>query len=351
MLAEGIPQSLINGFQGTYAYKITVNAGGGFFTDTKMRLCFGGVIPVSGMAMGVSDDTEVFRTQIGLDSTFVTLCSFNDLGWVEINSCSAGTENYLRLNSKWGEDIDTYIYYWIGTDQPINTLGYTLMDTYIDDFGSIAVTPYAVNGGNTRNLNLTVFLEGLYESNGMMHKAMNGMFPKFELDTADHVTVELHDQANYSTVVYSATDVGLRTNGQATMQVPLTLNGNYYITIKHWRTLETVSSVPVSFAGVGDIGYNFHTSAAQAYGNNMKNLAGTYVFYSGDVTSFGINYPSPALQDGLIDIDDLYYIYGSNLNGNIGYHVSDLDGNGIVDIDDVYLVFFNNLNGIVKATL
>ncbi|MCX6279694.1 MAG: hypothetical protein NT004_16590, partial [Bacteroidetes bacterium] len=144
MLADGISQSLISDFQGTYAYKITVNAGGGYYTDTKMRLCLNGVTPISGIAKGISDDTEVNRTQIGLDPGFTDMCSFNELGWVGVDTCTGGNPLYMRLNSKWGSNIDTYIYYWVGTNQPIDALGYSLLDNFPDDFGSITVSAYSV---------------------------------------------------------------------------------------------------------------------------------------------------------------------------------------------------------------
>ncbi len=201
-----------------------------------------------------------------------------------------------------------------------------------------------------RKLNLVLFLEGLYSSNGLMNKVMNGGFPKWGADTAERITVELHSSAVYSNIVFSDTNVFLLTNGQAFVELPISISGSYYVTVKNWKTMETVSNQPLSFSGTADLNYHFHTSASQAYGNNMKNINGTWVLYTGDIASDLTIYPTNPIQDGLIDINDVYYIFSSNLNGDIGYHVSDLDGNGTVDIDDVYLVYINNNAGVIKVT-
>ncbi len=55
-----------------------------------------------------------------------------------------------------------------------------------------------------KTLNLTsVLLEGLYSSGGNMRQAWNELGPLWPAGVADHIKVELHSAANYSTIVYT----------------------------------------------------------------------------------------------------------------------------------------------------
>ena len=52
------------------------------------------------------------------------------------------------------------------------------------------------------------------------------------------------------------------------------------------------------------------------------------------------------MQDDVIDISDVYYVFSAYLNGDIGYKLSDINGDGVVDLSDVYIVFDNYLLGV-----
>jgi hypothetical protein len=218
----------------------------------------------------------------------------------------------------------------------------SLPDMGINQFGIV-----------TRMITLTAFLEGLYAGSNTMNTAMdyNGtsFVPKWGASIADHVTVELHSSSGYATVVTSMANVPLSTGGTVTFNLPAIYNGNYYVTILHRNSLATVSAVPVAF-NTATPQYDFSTSAAQAYGSNLKNVGGVYCIYTGDVSSSGYPYPGTAVQDGVVDINDLYYIYPSYLNGDLGYLPGDLNGDGVVDITDVYLGYANYLLGVYEIT-
>ncbi len=137
----------VNGtLTGTYAYKVVINGGGGYYTHTDMMTCFGGVTPIAGYAKGESDDGDLYRTQIGTDPTMQNLFQFNNLGWVDVTDYIGSDELFYILDSKWGTNIDTWIYFWFATNQPIDEFGYGLLDEYNDDFGSITVEEYEVSG-------------------------------------------------------------------------------------------------------------------------------------------------------------------------------------------------------------
>ncbi len=230
------------------------------------------------------------------------------------------------------------------------TIGEPIISTHDISTVGILTQGFQQTSRTTRNLNLVLFLEGLYISDMTMRKVTNGLNPIWLGDTAERITVELHNPVNYSDILHSDSNVFLMTNGNASMEFPGTLNGSYYITVKNWHTLETVSKNPVSFAGGANVAYEFYSDTTKAYGNNLKKIGGKYVMFTGDVSNNASIYPNLPVQDGIIDIDDIYYVFASIQNGDLGFRVTDLNGDGMVDFEDIYLAYFNNLAGIIKAT-
>jgi hypothetical protein len=194
----------------------------------------------------------------------------------------------------------------------------------------------SITGSAGKVLNLTAFLQGLYIGPGTMMQANDEFGPHFAPPTADQITVELHNAANYGTIVYSAPAVNLSTSGIASTIVPIAYNGSYYITIRHRNSIETTSANPVSFAG-GSISYNFSTVASQAYGSNQMGIGGTFMIYSGDVN-----------QDGFVDTGDITPIDNDAANFAAGYLVTDVNGDGIADTADMTIVD-NNAAAYVGA--
>jgi len=190
-----------------------------------------------------------------------------------------------------------------------------------------------------KTLNLSVFLEGLYDNGGLMRKAQDENGDHFTGTIADQITVELHNTTNYATVEYSAGLVDLHTNGAATVSIPSAWSGSYYLTIKHRNSIEITSSLPVDFSG-STITYDFASDPANTYGDNLKLMGeGVYGIYVGDVN-----------QDGIIDLDDLVSMDPDIIIGNIGYLPSDLNGDGIIDLDDLVKGDPNFIVGIAVAT-
>lgn len=187
-------------------------------------------------------------------------------------------------------------------------------------------------------LNLTLYLEGLFNGAGL-NKTQNTTGNQFPDLVADKINIELHNPLNYPTIAYSAANVSLSTTGQASINIPESTSGSYYVTVKHRNSLETVSAQPVNFSG-GTKAYNFTNSAIQAYGNNLKLLAsGIYGIYAGDANA-----------DGLINATDVNLISTSATNFNIGYLTNDLNGDGIVDALDLIVVDNNAANFKMKIT-
>jgi hypothetical protein len=149
----------------------------------------------------------------------------------------------------------------------------------------------------------------------------------------------LHSSGNYASIVYTAADVPLSTNGTATIStIPVEYNGSYYITIKHRNSLETTTSVVASFAG-STINQSFGAKA-NVYGNNLgASLDGHFLIYGGDVN-----------QDGIVDTGDMNDVDNGSTAILFGYNAADANGDGIVDTSDMNIVD-NNSTAIVLIRL
>ncbi len=216
-----------------------------------------------------------------------------------------------------------------------NTASDLLTANALSTFGTF--TGYQVLPNN--NASLTLLLEGLYNSGGVMRKAQNASGDQFPGTTADRVTIELHNAASYATIAYSIPNVNLSTSGALSATFPGFLSGSYYVTVKHRNSLETTSAVPLTVSG-GAITYNFTDAAAKAYGNNMKLMTGGYwAIYGADIT-----------QDRIVDGSDMAVVDNSSTAAISGYVVEDATGDGIVDGSDMAIVD-NNSTAAAHAIL
>jgi hypothetical protein len=189
----------------------------------------------------------------------------------------------------------------------------------------------------TKTLSLSsVLLQGLYNGGGLMRQAYDDLGPHWPSGVADHITVELHSAANYATVIYTASNVVLNTNGTATVFVPSGNNGSYYITIKHRNSIETTTATPVSFAG-SIITQSFVTQSNVYGGNLVVSSDGYFLIYGGDVN-----------QDGSVDTGDFTPVANDVSTYIRGYLATDIDGNGSVDTGD-YLIMVNNNANYVRT--
>lgn len=157
-------------------------------------------------------------------------------------------------------------------------------------------------------------------------------------NTADIISVELHDPGNYPAIVYSASAINLSNTGLATLDVPSLYSGSYYIAVRHRNSITTLSSIPVSLASA-TTNYNFTSQVSQAYGNNLRNIGGIYVFYAGDIN-----------QDGIIDLGDLIPVGNKASQAGSGYIPEDITGDGLVDLSDLIMVGNNTAQAVAVKT-
>jgi hypothetical protein len=163
-----------------------------------------------------------------------------------------------------------------------------------------------------------------------MNKAQDAVGDKYPGTTADQISIELHSPTNYATIIYTVNNVNLSTTGEATLTLPLTYSGTYYLTIKHRNSIEITSATPVSFGG-GSVSFSFD-SPEKAFGGNLKLLvSGEYGIFAGDVN-----------QDGVVDAADLVSVDNAAAAFYTGYINTDVNGNGLVDASDIVITGNNS---------
>jgi hypothetical protein len=194
-----------------------------------------------------------------------------------------------------------------------------------------------ISAPTTRTLNLKLYLEGLYnETLSAMDQAQGLAGPQFGAGIADQVSVELHADVSPFATAFTYTNVDLNTDGTVNINtLPGDITGSYYIVIKHRNSIETWSNTAVSFSGTGAVGFDFSTSASQAFGDNMKLISGIYAIFSGDAT-----------QDGTVDGSDMAAIDNASTAVLTGYLPEDVNGDGVVDGTDM-AVIDNNSTAVI----
>jgi hypothetical protein len=184
----------------------------------------------------------------------------------------------------------------------------------------------------------SVFLQGLYDVGGMMRQANDESGAHWPAGVADHISVELHSASGYSTIIYTASDIILNTNGTATVSIPSEFGGQYYITIRHRNSIETTTASPVSFSG-----FNISQSFAlltSAFENNLGvSFDGRFLIYGGDID-----------QDGFVGASDMAMVDNQSAAFGMGYIVEDADGDGFVGASDMAIIDNNSANFIFAIT-
>jgi len=201
----------------------------------------------------------------------------------------------------------------------------------------VCIDDVSVTGVQSKMLNLTVFLEGLFNGSSM-NKSQNATGNQFTGNVADQITVELRNSTAPYALAGGPYTLDLKTDGTASVTIPGSLNGSYYIVVKHRNSIESWTNSSVSFSGSA-VDYNFSTSANMAYGSNLKLVSGKYVIYGGDVN-----------QDGIIDSDDLIPVDNDAASFLSGYLATDVNGDGLIHSADITMINSNSAIFIAKIT-
>ncbi|MEI7982301.1 MAG: hypothetical protein WCI71_11660 [Bacteroidota bacterium] len=210
---------------------------------------------------------------------------------------------------------------------PSNTVLHQLTAPGLTSFGSFT------GALGIKYLNLTLFLEGLYNGAGTMRQAQGAAGNQFPGTTADQISVELHDPVTYANTLYAIGNINLSASGLASIQIPSNFGSSYYVTVRNRNHIATVTAAPVALS-TPTVNYNFTTSAAQAFGSNLKTLEpGIFGIYGGDANG-----------DGVVDALDLINTENDAFAFLTGYVLTDLNGDGVVDALDLILGENNAFN-------
>jgi hypothetical protein len=196
---------------------------------------------------------------------------------------------------------------------------------------------------NPKTLNITIFLEGLYNGSGSIVKVqgcVDGETPydMFSGTISDTLTVQIAQINDPYLILHTEHGVPVNTDGTISLNaIPGTFTNSYYIIIKHRNHIETWSQI-VPFSGQV-INYNFTDAVSKAWGNNMVKIGSTYYLFTGDTN-----------KDQYVDGFDLVITFNLNKLGSYGYQVSDINGDGFIDGFDLVKVFNNNKKGVGMNT-
>lgn len=170
------------------------------------------------------------------------------------------------------------------------------------------------------------------------------------LSKADTSRVYLRNISAPYSVVDSALAIVNPINFTGNFCFNYTPSGTYYLQIRQRNHLETWSKNGGEPFTAGSVnGYNFTTSASQAYGSNQILVGSKYCLYAGDVSgglSGGVIF---SYQDGTIDAADLSDIDNDALNSSSGYFKTDITGDDFVDGADLSMTDNNALLSIFTA--
>ncbi len=163
----------------------------------------------------------------------------------------------------------------------------------------------------------------------------------------DSISVSLAQASNPYTIIKTFNTTFDTTGITTTINVPGTDISPYFIIINTRNTIETWSSVPVSF-NTDSINYDFTNDVSKAFGDNLIQVStNKFAAYSGDISGI------LGIKDGIINIWDLEEVFNAmnDITGtlDLGYVISDITGNANVDIIDLSKVFDNVNLGVVSS--
>lgn len=114
-------------------------------------------------------------------------------------------------------------------------------------------------------------------------------------------------------------------------------SGTYYIVLKHRNSIETWSKAggQTYFPGT-PFSFNFNTDSSQTFGKNVIRVDDTpltFAVYNGETD-----------QNGVIDLNDILYVYNDAADFSTGYLISDNTGDKLTDLSDVLITYNNSAN-------
>ncbi len=165
--------------------------------------------------------------------------------------------------------------------------------------------------------------EGLYNSS------------ENKLNIIDTAVIYLRNAISPYSIVDSARSVLDSLNFSGSFLFNNAPAGTYYLQIRHRNCLETWSKAGgVHYSPGVVLSYDFTSSSSQAFGNNLlqvDTIPELYGIYSGEI-----------VQDGNVDLTDIFAAYNDAVLNTAGYNITDINGDYLTDLSDVIIVFNNS---------
>jgi len=162
------------------------------------------------------------------------------------------------------------------------------------------------------------------------------------LNMLDTVRVYFRNSSPPYNVIDSGISILDSVTLNASFVLPSLTTGTYFLQIKHRNSIETWSSIGVSYTSGNTLVYSFLTSTAQAFGSNMIQVDASplrFAIYGGDVN-----------QDGTIDATDVSLIDNDAQNFISGYVLTDITGDRFADGSD-FAIADNNAANFVSVVI
>lgn len=269
----------------------------------------------------VGDDSRVYKsTNMGDTWSMISgngLCGLRSVYFVNsLTGWVAGCEGAINRSTNGGLN---WVLQSFATTTYLNDIKFVNSTTgWAVGFGG-RILKTTTGGVTPKILQLTALFEGFYNN------LINAM-------TGDTIKVYLRSIFSPYPIVDSAKGY-LDSSGTATLSFQNAANSTpYYIIVKHRNSIETWSAGGNSFVN-NSLTYDFTTSSAQAFGNNMKQKGIRWTIFSGDIN-----------QDGFVDASDLSEVENDVFNSVSGYVVTDVNGDDFVDASDLAIVDNNVFN-------
>jgi hypothetical protein len=205
------------------------------------------VVNASGCIATTVGTTPVLVTRVRLTNSVDYSCASTPD--IKFNYVANKTPLRLRTTFSWRETGCTVNYEMFYPGRTYAGTAVFNNETYTagDADGKSPVTTNSNAGFCQSELTVSAFLEGYYLGAGLMQPVLrNAGIAHSETYQSDSVTIELHNPANTSQLVYPAIQGVISTQGKVYCILPNSLIGtSCWVVLKHRQSIETWSASPI----------------------------------------------------------------------------------------------------------
>ncbi len=181
----------------------------------------------------------------GLNSTFTSLVNITPTGFGSISTADATVPTQYKLYRRnTGDYLSTS---WTKVDSAMSAVaGVDGVLSFNGTANNSFNKQFAIIRDNYNMLNLKIYLQGYYLSNGLMQPVLMNQGVGTDPTITDTIVVELHGPLDPFNTVFATASL-LKTNGADAVSLPgKFFGGSYYLVVKSRNGIETWSKFPVT---------------------------------------------------------------------------------------------------------